>query len=400
MSNDQAVFSFELNESLYFQKGEEIDEIRGISLDPEIAIQPFNDYISIRGVIKLRGEYLKGDAEGEKQDEILENTDDYHAKRFVEEVVDTEDGETEFSHRFPVEISVPSDRVVNLDEVMVSIDSFDYELSENRQLTFASTIAIHGVTEQDETTEENTANTLIHDTDQTFHFDIKEPQQESEEKTPEAPASTEYQDIPALTNETEPSEEMSSSDRWKHKKSQSLSEFLQKEPVAKSEAETQPEHVETISSEDGNTYAEQGEDDSMEYTYSMEPVDTDNTQESSSSSSSDHDWESPSSSSNEMLMEGTEEITTNEYPAASPQINETAETDTNETADASYLSDMFRDEEESFSRMRVCIVQEQDTLEMIASRYNISTIHLIKKNHLEDDSVSEGQLLYIPEKKY
>lgn len=132
MSNDQSVFSFELNESLYFEKGQEVAEIRGISLDPEISIQSFNEYISIRGVIELRGEYQKAEnSEGEHSSNDFE---DYHSNRYVESVVDTEEGAAAFSHRFPVEISIPSYRVTNLDDVTVNISSFDYEIPDQNQL--------------------------------------------------------------------------------------------------------------------------------------------------------------------------------------------------------------------------------------------------------------------------
>src|SRR5699024_8602614 len=92
LSNDQAVFSFELNESLYFEKGQEVEEMRGVSLDPEISIQPFHDYISIKGVMELRGEYVKVDEAGteQEQEDKPELADDHHEKRFVEQVTDEE----------------------------------------------------------------------------------------------------------------------------------------------------------------------------------------------------------------------------------------------------------------------------------------------------------------------
>lgn len=398
MTNDQAVFSFELNESLYFEKGQEVDEIRGISLDPEISIQPFHDYISIRGVIELRGEYVKTTTENAEQNEEPEMADDHHAKRFVEQVMDTEDGEAKFSHQFPVEISVPSYRVENLDEVKVDVDSFDYELSEKRQLVFTSTIAIYGINEQEETPDDEKANTFIQDADQTFDFDIKEPQQDLDENPAESVTPKEYQDMPTLSNTTDSSDEESSSDRWKNKKSQSLTEFLKQEPEPVSDPE-EPEQVESSSYYDESSYDEQNQLDFEEDTDSQESVYTEDQWESSSSSSDDTGWENRDEESNVSQIEDGAEIIDSKNAASSPKIYENREPEKNEATDVSYLSDMFRDEEEHFSSMRVCIVQERDTLEQIADRYNISTLNLINRNHLEDDTVSEGQLLYIPEKK-
>lgn len=67
--------------------------------------------------------------------------------------------------------------------------------------------------------------------------------------------------------------------------------------------------------------------------------------------------------------------------------------------DVSFLSDMIRNNEETYTQMRLCIVQKDDTIESIAERYKTTSLHIIKRNQLEDDAVSEGQLLYVPLKK-
>ena len=64
------------------------------------------------------------------------------------------------------------------------------------------------------------------------------------------------------------------------------------------------------------------------------------------------------------------------------------------------MSDLFEDRTETgYTKMRLCIVQKNDTIDTIAERFNISPLQLIKQNKLEDDfEVTEGQLLYIPMK--
>ncbi|GGB28129.1 hypothetical protein GCM10011409_01860 [Lentibacillus populi] len=373
MSNDH-VFSFELNESLYFERGQEVAEMRGIALDPEISIQAFNEYISIRGVIELRGEYVKTDSV--TQDDTVEFEDDYHARRFVERVVDTEEGGTEFSHRFPVEISVPTYRVDDLDDVTVSIDSFDYELPSENQLKFVSTIAIHGISEQDERPSDNSTETdyqFVDSNDHTFNFDIKE---SPDLELPEESESIGYTDTPILSAGQD---ETASPDRWKSKKSQSFTEFFKKEP----DPEPDPS-VEESSHMESSHYA------SVESANFVESNDVyESSRESSQSYESHASYESPESTVIEESSKSTER----------PEIHESGESREDEVADVRYLSDMFRDDEEHFSRMRVCIVQEKDTLETIADRYKITTLQLIKQNRLQDETLSEGQVLYIPVKK-
>lgn len=77
LSADQSVFSFELNETLYFEKGQEIEELRGISLEPEITIQTNEDYISIRGVIELTGNYKKATTIEDRLEEFNHETKRY-----------------------------------------------------------------------------------------------------------------------------------------------------------------------------------------------------------------------------------------------------------------------------------------------------------------------------------
>lgn len=154
MGNEQEVFRFDLNESLYFEKGQEVGEMTGISLDPDISIQPFNDYVSIRGVIELSGSYQR-EVSAHEEDESALDFDDYHSKRYVEKVVGLDDDQAEFTHRFPVEISVPAYRVTDLDDITVGIESFDYEIPNQNQLKLNSTIEIHGINDETEKTSES-----------------------------------------------------------------------------------------------------------------------------------------------------------------------------------------------------------------------------------------------------
>lgn len=53
-------------------------------------------------------------------------------------------------------------------------------------------------------------------------------------------------------------------------------------------------------------------------------------------------------------------------------------------------------EAQSFRKVRMCIVQRDDTLESIAGRYNVQPRALQLHNRLNDPYLSEGQVLYIP----
>jgi stage VI sporulation protein D len=53
-------------------------------------------------------------------------------------------------------------------------------------------------------------------------------------------------------------------------------------------------------------------------------------------------------------------------------------------------------EEQSFRRVRMCIVQKEETLDDIAVRYGKNSRELSLYNRLQDHSILEGQVIYIP----
>jgi len=53
-------------------------------------------------------------------------------------------------------------------------------------------------------------------------------------------------------------------------------------------------------------------------------------------------------------------------------------------------------EEQRFRRVRMCIVQKEETLDTIASRYSLNPKEIVLYNRLESDRVYEGQVIYIP----
>ncbi|MEC0839240.1 hypothetical protein P8916_20390, partial [Bacillus atrophaeus] len=133
---------FSVEESICFQKGQEVSELLSISLDPDIRVHEVNDYVSIRGSLELTGEY-NIDQSRDFEELITE-------KRFVEEVRTREDGTAELTHCFPVDITIPKNKVSHLNDVFVFIDAFDYQLSESRLLTIQADLAIEGLLDENE----------------------------------------------------------------------------------------------------------------------------------------------------------------------------------------------------------------------------------------------------------
>lgn len=313
MSSGSNDFQFELNETLYFDRGEEVNELIGISLNPEISIHSFDTYVSIRGEIELKGEYVREESSSEDEDDFT--FDDLEAKRYVAHVDKKEDNLTQFTHRFPVDISIPTYRIENMDDVRIQIVDFDYELPMNSKLQLTALAEIQGIMADEDLLEKKTQLRERDEEDaleelQPFSFEIKRKEIKDEE-----PEKLEVD----ILNSREEAEEM----EQKETRTDGTEDELQEE---------QPENEWTIRAR------EEGE--------------------------------------------------------------EGEESEAEEEKDISYLTDIFRDtEEESYTRMKICIAQENDTIESIAERFQISALQLIKLNKLDDDfEISEGQLLYIPQK--
>ncbi|BBP91253.1 hypothetical protein BsIDN1_48710 [Bacillus safensis] len=79
------------------------------------------------------------------------------------------------------------------------------------------------------------------------------------------------------------------------------------------------------------------------------------------------------------------------YEREAPKIYESAqeeeelEEDVRETSGSEnslYLTKLFaKQEEEDFSRMKICIVQQEDTVDRICERYQLNVQQLLRKTH-------------------
>src|SRR5690625_4634708 len=276
-----------------------------ISLEPDIAIETFHDYVQIRGIIILQGECKKTT---ENLEEV--GTPDNVVTNYIEKIIDTEPGQAMFSHRFPVEVSVPKNRIQDISNVKVEVASFDYELPSTQLLNINATLHIHGIVADEVVIEEpdltaetlnnneqNTDNTSL-TTDTLVDADIVETAEIVEDETAPVEESIEIKSDEPTTSELEPQRN-------------------EEQPTAKEEIDI--------------------------------------------------------------------------------QLNESETTDGEEQVkDVLFLTDLFGGiAEESSTTLRIHIIQEEDTVESIAKRYNVSALQLMKDNQLSADEMIPGNLIHI-----
>lgn len=351
MTEEREVFRFDLHESLYFEKGQEVSEMLSISLDPEISIQPFEDEVSIRGVIELVGEYRRHPSSTMDTEDEVSYFNHHHTKRFIEVVEHVREDLSYFSHRFPVEISIPAYRIDRIEDVTVHIESFDYELPSDHQLVIKANVDIYGIAQEAAEMRSHPKDKSLEDVefdqeqlelDETFQFDIK--YREDHEDVTQGDNIETDQPIEEEQEKIDVDEE-----RWKVK-SQTFEEFFDQESNSSLPAEDE----ENVPHSDSD-YKEDEEKENDDFIEQMDH------------STDDHD-------------NGEDELVEDEE------------------RDFDYLTALFRDHkgETTQATMRVRIVQSGDTLEEISERYNVPLMQLQRQNQLVDDEIYEGQLLYIP----
>ncbi|KPN15818.1 spore coat protein [Bacillus australimaris] len=414
---------FSVEESIYFKSGQEVSELLSISLDPDILVQEVNDYVSIRGSLELTGEY------NINQEELLGELSSYPSYREADEVKVREDGTAELLHQFPVDITIPKNKISHLNDVFVFIDAFDYQLTENRLLTIQADLAIEGLLNEEqpqapvEEPYEFVHRPVEEYGDVTYEYEALPEHEEQEELQSDEHENDQEQ--PVLQHDMRAEQE-------EHEELEEEEEEIDIELVSREEVEEdEPEELEeTDNHEEAVTLGyrsfpeaqvqeppffeppklleeEERDDTFFEVEVRKDPEATEEQEETVQSYPA---FESPAY---QVEPETEQEVQEDEYQLGrlyereAPKIYESAqeeepEEDVRETSGSEnslYLTKLFaKQEEEDFSRMKICIVQQEDTVDRICERYQLNVQQLLRTNSLSiDTELEEGQILYIPE---
>ncbi len=308
---------FSLKESVWFQKGQEVDELLSISLDPDVEIEELDHEVIVRGQLDLTGEYVA------RQDDSAYSLRELSPAKSIDYVETREDGVNELVHSFPLEISIPRNRVKVIEELYVSIEEFDYELKENGCLQLLADISITGLCDEERSEDE----------EETVYADLEEDSAQEDENRP----------APHVEEPT-----YKESDEW---------EDYAFEPFQLEERKEQELEEEKI---EEHEFVEREEE--QETTPQFE-------------------------------LFGRKDFKKEKAKKQEEQEEEYSQRDEN----ALYLTKLFTKEpEEEFTKLRMYFVQEGDTIESIADRYETSVQNLYRVNQTEDIFLNMGQIIYIP----
>ncbi len=346
---NQSCLRFSLEESLWFRKGQEVEELVSISLDPDITIQENDQYVTIRGSLELTGEYKSYEASDESEDE------GFASQKFVERVAEREEGSCEFSHRFPVDITIPNNRIQSIYDIDVLVESFDYSLPERSCLKLSAELTIsglYGTEQQQQQEEEEPEYEVLHRTEtlaaeeevfveqetvqsayeENFLFEVEARKQQEEESVEVLPKFPTFNYQPQEVNEEEDFEPL-----WNLQEARSESSHHDQEVTFEQES------IPNTHFEDDVTIVEES-----------------------------------SSSSDDIIKKVKKKLTKKKSMS---------------------LTEFFarKDESSGQVKVKVCIVQKGDTLDGLADRYDVTVPNLLRVNNLElNQDVFEGQVLYIP----
>ncbi len=431
---------FSVEESVWFQKGQEVSELISISLDPDIVIQEHDHYVSIRGALQLTGEYRIDENHPEEEER------DFTSVRLVNEVITREDGVSELNHRFPVDITIPQDRVQSLDDVYVSIETFDYEIPKRGCLQIIADLAISGIQGVTQAPKKDAVQ-------ETIKQEVQAPvvaEQEAEEELelvrslpPEEESEVEAQAVSEQVEEEKPQEQVEvvlqkQDEVVLHREAQ---EKFQSEAQEEIQTEVREAVQEEVQSENQKeVQAEAREEAQVEKQAEVIAVNEQQNEEEDADLFVPFEVEARKEAYQEHEVHEEEEVVDvveaieeeevhavltpsievkarhdnqlsfgsdnpNKKSSTAVQdkdaVKEQREEKTDEPSKRSendlLLTKIFgRDEVDDHTTMKICIVQHGDTLEKISERYDISVQQLVRVNSLNTDSVSEGQLLYIP----
>lgn len=393
----QSCLRFSLEESIWFKKGQEVEELLSISLDPHITIQEQEQYVLIRGSLDLTGEYLPTSPREEEDDEFEASG------KFVQTVEKREKGEYEFVHRFPVDVTIPKNRIANLGDIDVYVESFDYVVPENACLKLNADLTITGIYGE-----------------QQAHTPFESEYEREEEFEPlyrsSAVAEAEVEEV-----ETEEEEDREEVYEYENYDEEEITTYVEEE--AEEEEDDADDEYQSFNLEGRTPPAEHEDEIPVQIQYDSNPAlsyeEVDYRKENvfelpqhelSESSEEQHAEPKAAYTPPPAPKYKEEELEEEESSSSSSAVEaemdeeegEKKKTKGKKKYESISLTDFFaRKEEEKGATLRVCIVQEGENLDYIAEKYDLTIPQLLRVNQLEaNQDVYAGQVLYIPNSEF
>jgi stage VI sporulation protein D len=260
-------------------------------------------------------------------------------------VDDTGEGIRSLEHIIPVEITLPLNRIGRVEDIVVEIENFDIDLLSPRSMNVTGVLSLQGVemiSSAQDTWREEEEVVFVHESDK--------PQLETE-------SSDSVERTEALGGTT--------------------IAFAQPE-IQIGEEELQVSVNESIAQQDL-----QGSDDKKDVKLAF-------------GKNADEAIEVKSYGIKSLLSKASSIFHSDKRKEEEDALAALAEASKGEPVEWKKLFLQSEGESQDFRKVRMCIVQKEETLEGIAKRYQLSTRELQLFNRLGDQDISAGQIIYLP----
>ncbi|URM33925.1 stage VI sporulation protein D [Cytobacillus firmus] len=403
---------FSLEESVWFQKGQEVSDLISISLDPNITIQESDQYVTIQGALELGGEYRRSEEEASEEEQ-----EDFAVTKFVQTIEERGEGICEFKHYFPVDITIPNNRIESIYDIDVAVESFDYVLPERSCMKLTANLTITGlygdqqhvpvqVWEEETEPETEELEPLYRSPEAVEETEEEEPilqewpsyQQEEQELEEEREEQVSAEQVFAVAEEDIREEEQQEEQLETAEVYIPFEAEARKQPEAEEQEVIKPAVPAALEVTQEQPQEEQTQKTAPEVSFSSQrseeekpPTAQEIYQMTEASESDSPSFEKkPVQAAAQETGEETEESSSSEQEAKKKKLSKKK---------SMSLTEFFarKEESEEHVKLKVCIVQNGDTIDAIAERYDIPSQQLLRVNHLEiNQDIYEGQVLYIP----
>jgi stage VI sporulation protein D len=340
VSEQSSGLRFDIFERVHLSEGVAgISALDEIELKPDIQVLTQDQQAILKGNLVLSGTY-SGEQQGQS-------------------------GQT-LRHNIPVEITLPVNRIQSLDQIGVEIDTFDVDLLSARSLNVTGVLSLRGIE-----TASSAAERWSEDEEMVFVH-----QAEGEKAQPE-PELAPTDGATAARDAEQEAVLLESADTQEEAEAQAEPEAVPVIAGTNPEREAAEEKKELKIAFSGKTSAEQSEIKATDLKSLFNKP----------AASAVAESEARISEAGQQEEAKTEE-------AAAHRTQESRS-----SGDALEWKRLFisaEEEEQRFRKVRMCIVQKDETIELIAQRYSLNPREVILYNRLADGDISEGQIIYIP----
>lgn len=348
MTNQHNGVRFDIYERVHLSEGVlGIKELEGVELTPHIQVLPQGEQAVLRGNLLLTGTYVD---EHDRPDQTLQ-------------------------HLIPVEITLPMNRVHRVEDIAVEIENFDVDLLSARSLNVTGVLSLGGIEIISSSESEPWSET---EEEVVFVHEVSEQRDEIQEQSQivievaeevihqreQAPVSEVLQEAEEQTDRKEPAAEFI--EQIKEEKPEAPIAVKQEELAA--EAETDAEEKKEMKVALGSIKPSGAPESPKEPLYKSFGLASLMNFGSHKSDSRPQEDEQPA----EQELSPSEKV----------QLK-------------NLLLHTHR-EQQQFKKLRLCIVQKEETLETIAKRYDLNPREIALYNRLGEGELTEGQIVYIP----